>query len=110
MVKAQHQIDLPPVAVEYAAEVRRRLGAHAQSIVLFGSHARGDATPGSDYDFVVVVDAMSRVWREHILDAGVSLLNSRDALCAALLYDRAQWERVSHSPLGWNVAREGVVL
>ena len=110
MVKVQQQIDPPPVAVEYAAEVRRRLGVHAQSIVLFGSHARGDATPGSDYDFVVVVDAMSRAWREHILDAGVSLLNRRDALCAALLYDRAQWERVRRSPLGWNVAREGVAL
>lgn len=27
---------------------------HAEQIVLFGSHARGDADAGSDYDFLVI--------------------------------------------------------
>ena len=28
---------------------------HPQQIILFGSHARGDATPDSDYDLFVIV-------------------------------------------------------
>lgn len=38
------------------AEAARRLGAAAPQarVILFGSHARGDAGPGSDLDFLVV--------------------------------------------------------
>ncbi len=98
------------VAVEYAQEVRARLGRHARHIILFGSQARGDANRGSDYDFIIVVDERSRRVRESIVDAGGTLLNRREALCAALVYDNAEWERVRQSPLGWNAEREGVLL
>jgi len=39
------------------AEVVRRLGEayHPQSIYLFGSRARGDGGPDSDYDLLLVV-------------------------------------------------------
>ena len=38
------------------AEAARRLAAAAPEaqVILFGSHARGDARPGSDVDFLVV--------------------------------------------------------
>ena len=110
MRDAKHRRTPPLAAVEYAAEIRRRLGSHAKRIVLFGSHARGQATSASDYDFVVVVDAPPRSLRDRVLDAGVALLNRREALCAALVYDDSQWEKVRQSPLGWNVEREGMVL
>ena len=110
MVAKKQPLVPPGIAVEYAAEVRRRLGSHAQRNVLFGSHARGEATPASDYDFIVVVDARGPALREQLLEAGVSLLDRREALCAPLLYDAGQWERVRVSPLGWNVEREGVAL
>jgi predicted nucleotidyltransferase len=100
----------PAVAVEYAREVRARLGAHARQIILFGSQARGEAANGSDYDFIIVVDERSRTTRELIHDAGVELLNHRETLCAALVYDRNQWQKVRQSPLGWNVERDGVLL
>jgi hypothetical protein len=101
---------IPPVAKEYADEVRRKLGNRVQRIVLFGSHARGDATEASDYDFAVVVDAATRSGRDAITDAGVRLLNERNVLCAALVYDPEQWARMLQTPLGWNVEREGIPL
>ena len=103
-------IRLPPVALEYAREVRNRLGQHLRQIILFGSQARGEATEGSDYDFLVVVDERTRALRELVLDAGDVLMDKRDALCATLMYDNAEWERVQRSPLGWNVERDGVLL
>lgn len=100
----------PAVAQEYAQELRKRLGSHARQIILFGSQARGDSTTGSDYDFIVVVDERTRALQELVLDAGARMLDEADALCAALVYDEAEWQKARRFPLGWNVEREGVML
>jgi predicted nucleotidyltransferase len=110
MVQKTSEKRVPPVAEEYAREVRRRLNDRVSRIVLFGSHARGEGTLASDYDFLIVADPVDREAREAVVDAGVAVLNSRDALCAPLLYTEEQWEKVRRSPLGWNVEREGVAL
>jgi predicted nucleotidyltransferase len=104
------EVQPPPVAVEYAREVRAKLGLHVRQIILFGSQARGDAREGSDYDFIVVVDKRTRTLRKLISEAGCELLNRTDSLCAALVYDDDQWELVRGSPLGWNAEKEGVLL
>jgi len=100
----------PRVAVEYAQEVRNRLGPHVRQIILFGSQARGDATSRSDYDFVVVLDERTRELRNLVSDAGADMLDRTDELCAALVYDGRQWTNVLESPLGWNIEREGIAL
>ncbi|MFW6158883.1 MAG: nucleotidyltransferase domain-containing protein [Planctomycetota bacterium] len=100
----------PQVAAAYAREVRRRLASHVRRIILFGSHARGDASDASDYDFVVVVDRPDRSLRDAVSAAGARVLDTENALCAALVYGPEQWERVKQSPLGWNVEREGIEL
>ena len=110
MIEKTRKKGVPPVAEDYAREVRRRLNDRVRRIVLFGSHARGEGTTGSDYDFVIVADSVDRDTRDAVVDAGVALLNSRDALCAPLVYTPDQWEKVRLSPLGWNVEREGVAL
>jgi len=71
----------PAVAVEYAQEVRSRLGRHAREIILFGSQARGEATAGSDYDFIVLVDKRTPALRDLVSEAGCELLDRRE-LCA----------------------------
>ena len=109
-MRTTKDITPPPVAVEYAQEVRNRLGPHVQQIILFGSQARGDATARSDYDFVVVLDEFSRELRNLVSDAGADMLGRREELCAALVYDMSQWTRVCRSPLGWNIERDGVQL
>ena len=95
---------------EYARLVRKALGRHVMDIILFGSHARGDAGEGADYDCVVIVDHKTPDVREVVLDADVAMLDRHGSLFAALLYDESQWQRVQQSPLGWNIRREGVRL
>jgi len=109
-MRTSHDITPPPVAVEYAQEVRNRLGPHVQQIILFGSQARGDATTRSDYDFVVVVDSRTPELRNRVSDVGADMLSRREELCASLLYDTTEWEWERRSPLGWNVEREGILL
>lgn len=98
------------IAKEFASRVRKNLGEQTKAVILFGSQARGDATAGSDYDFVVVVDKRTRQVRKLISEVGASLMIERDALCAALVYDAQQWQHLQQSPLGWNIDREGVAL
>ena len=109
-MRTAHDITPPPAAVEYAQEVRNRLGPHLRQVILFGSRARGDATEYSDYDFVVVVDERTRELSATVSGAGADIMDRMDALCAALVYDNVQWGEVLESPLGWNIEREGIVL
>ena len=109
-MRTAQDIQPPPVAAEYARDVRSRLGPHVRQIILFGSQARGDATSRSDYDFVVVLDELTRELRNMVLDSGCGLLEEQGELCAALVYDSQQWADVLESPLGWNIVREGISL
>jgi len=97
------------VAIEFARQVRQRLGPRVRRIVLFGSRARGDARDDSDYD-VVVVDRRSPEVRETLLGIEVDLLERHGSLVACLLRDEREWEASRRMPIGLNVAREGVPL
>ena len=107
---ANHRRRVPRIARRYAQMVRAGLDQQVRSIVLFGSQARGDARPGSDYDFVVVLDRADLEARDKVSAAGATVLAETDRLCSALVYTPAQWNLVQQSPLGWNIAREGIVL
>lgn len=47
------------VAERYAAEVRARFGKRVRRIRLYGSAARGDWTPESDIDVLVLLDEVA---------------------------------------------------
>lgn len=52
----------------YARSLRDRFGSRVAEIVLFGSHARGDATEDSDVDVLVTIDAMTDEERVEVID------------------------------------------
>jgi len=56
------------------------------------------------------LDERTRELRNAVLDAGGSLLEEQGELCATLVYDSDQWEHVRHSPLGWNIERDGIAI
>lgn len=96
------------VVASYAAEVRRRLGANVRSIVLYGSRARGDASPGSDYDMLLVVAERSPEARAVVLDIEREILDHHGELVASLIRSENEWLLAQGYPLALNVAREGI--
>ncbi len=50
----------------FVALVQEAMGDRVISIVLYGSVARGDATPESDMDLLLVVDRAPRIYRERL--------------------------------------------
>lgn len=41
---------------EYLTEIQKIYGSHLKSVILYGSYARGDFTPDSDVDIMILVD------------------------------------------------------
>ncbi|MBK1621009.1 DNA polymerase III subunit beta [Lamprobacter modestohalophilus] len=91
----------------FAREVRRRLGTHLKDLRLFGSRARGDAQPHSDYDMLVIVDRRSPDIRDAILEIEVDLIDRYEALVTSIVRTEDEWKQRQGTPLALNIEREG---
>ena len=86
-------------------------GGHAVAVVLFGSRARGTATPESDWDVCLVAadeDARSETERNQALEADAALWS--DARIQILWKARREFHRVNAGSVEEAIAREGKVL
>lgn len=101
---------LDKIPTEFAEILRKKLKGRLRKAILFGSHARGDFTEGSDYDFLVVVDKREKMVQEVVLDASVEILNKYYALIGYIVCDEKEWERKKRFPIGLNVLKEGIEL
>ena len=82
---------------------------------LYGSSARGEREPGSDWDVLVLTDrVLSRSERDSIDGSVYDLGLERDvsALVSLVFYTREEWTSglVSVSPYHRNVERDAVAL
>ncbi|MCD6325964.1 nucleotidyltransferase domain-containing protein [bacterium] len=50
---------------DFQAAIRVRLGNRLKKMILFGSRARGDNDPDSDYDIPVVLDEVTTEGQPH---------------------------------------------
>jgi len=98
------------VAAQFSLSIREKLGSHLKSLILFGSRARGDARPSSDYDFLILVDEKSNDIVRLIRQTEVELIDSDGALSGSLIYSEEEWKKRKNLPLGINVDREGIAL
>jgi predicted nucleotidyltransferase len=79
-----------------------------ERIILFGSHARGDADEHSDYD-IVVIKRTQRSFLERLQDM-VPFLVAFDRPAEILVYTPDEFEQMSERGLGWIVRKEGIIL
>lgn len=98
------------ISLEFANNVRKKLGNSVKQIILFGSRARGDFCEGSDYDILIVLDKREKDFQEMILDESVEIMNKYYALIGCIVCDEKEWERKKRFPLGLNILKEGFEL
>jgi predicted nucleotidyltransferase len=98
------------VAAQFSVNIKKKLGSHLKSLILFGSRARGDAGPSSDYDFLILVDERSSAIVRLIRQTEVELIDSSGALSGSLICSEEEWKKRKNLPIGINVDREGIVL
>ena len=94
--------------LEFRAGIRSVLGDRLREIWLFGSRARGDNRPDSDYDFLVVAEGDRTELRKIVADQENEIMLRLGAICASVVYTPGLWERTLNTPFGMNVRREGI--
>jgi uncharacterized protein len=99
-----------PVLRRFRQAVVAAYGDRLDRIVLFGSRARGDARPDSDYDIAVFLcdlpDRMQAMNR--LADIGTDLLYESGHVIHAMPYRADSYGE--RSPLMGEIRREGVEL
>lgn len=105
------QAQKDPVIQEFLrkiADVRPRIG----QIVLFGSRARGDDKPWSDYDMLLIVDQRDPSLVNRIYDRVVEIQADTGCDLSLKIIAAAEWDRRRRlgSRFVANVLKEGIVL
>ena len=100
-----------PILIKFRDALRDIYGDRIERIVLFGSRARGDARPDSDYDVAVFLNKMESRWDESMRMAGIKLriLEEDDAFISVIPYQAGAWR--DHSSMFMHeVRKDGVDL
>lgn len=84
-------------------------------IILYGSHARGDPGPDSDWDFLVLLDgSVDRARMAHIRDALFELELALDdcPVLSSVVRGKDEWDSplLRATPFHQGVEREGIEL
>lgn len=90
--------------------LKEQLGSDLKQLILFGSRARGDNAPDSDYDCLAVVTEVSAVTLEVLDQVGGELLFSHDVVFSIVPISEARYGAEKYHPLLMNIAQEGVIL
>jgi len=82
-------------------------------IILYGSHARGDASPVSDWDFLILVDnPLDRKLITKLKDCLYDLELEMDVVLSSIVRTREEWRSPKYSVLPFKhmVEQEGISL
>ncbi|MEZ0609628.1 nucleotidyltransferase domain-containing protein [Fibrella sp. WM1] len=75
---------------------------------LFGSQARGDARPDSDWDFLMLTDLpVDRRFKRQVRDQVFYLGMETGETISTTIQNRADWQRLSATHLYQNIKLEG---
>lgn len=100
-----------PILARFRQAVADIYGDRLERVVLFGSRARGDAEPDSDYDIAVFLRDMPDRLAEmnRLADLGTTILDETGGFVHALPYG-AGFYNDAHMPLMHEIRTEGIEL
>jgi len=102
-----------PILAKFRATLTEMYGDRLERVVLFGSRARGNAQPDSDYDVAIFLNGMngpSDRWAElhKLADLRVKFIDETGAFFDAKPYPAGAYR--DPSPLMHEIRREGLDL
>jgi predicted nucleotidyltransferase len=104
------KVTTDPVLKQFSTALDEMYGVRLERVVLFGSRARCDARPDSDYDIAVFLNDYTDRWAEadRIADLTMTILEETGAFIHAMPYRASQYNE--RSPLMHEIRREGLEL
>ena len=105
------EFDLHPAVLRFRDAVRNQFGDRLELIVLYGSRARGDHRPDSDYDIAIFVRDLDNLFTEYAPLAAIAgqALAQDDIEINAQLHPADAWQ-TSTAPLLRHIRQEGLAL
>lgn len=107
----KHEV-LKRILARVADSATKAFGSKLNKIFLYGSCARGDDTPESDVDIMIVLDCdfkEVRGFRDKAAEISSNIGLSDDVVLSILLRDRQHFEKnIDFLPFYKNIVREGV--
>jgi predicted nucleotidyltransferase len=100
----------PTVLTKFRTALNELYGDRIERVVLFGSQARGNARPDSDYDVAVFLKDLDDRWVEldRLANLRVSFLDETGAFFDAKPYPVTAYRE--RSPIMHEIRREGIDL
>jgi predicted nucleotidyltransferase len=97
---------------EYLNLLRGKYGDAIQSVVLFGSAARGEMQKESDADVLIVVFGANARTRDAISMAAYEIMVKNDVVLSPIVMDAAVfgWYRSNGDPFYKNIRKDGVEI
>jgi len=105
------QKDIKPILREVKETLKEIYGRRLKGIILYGSHARGDAAEGSDIDLIILLDKVKNPLNERnkFFDRIWELDLKYDAVISVIPFDERVY-RQRNLPLILNAKKEGVYV
>jgi uncharacterized protein len=99
-----------PVLIRFRRALDEMYGNQLERVVLFGSRARGDARPDSDYDVAVFLKALPDRWAEldRLARLRVEMIDETGAFFDAKPYPVAALQE--RTPLMHEIRQDGLDL
>lgn len=99
-----------PVLVRFRRTLSDMYGERLERVVLFGSRARGDALPESDYDVAVFLHDMKDRWAEmnRLADLGTAFIDETGEFVHAMPHHAGAYNE--RTPLMLTIRRDGIDL
>ena len=93
---------------EFGKELRKRFGGRVESVIFFGSYARGEGREESDIDVLVIGDLKL----DEAIDVAYPIFLKYGIYISPVVMKREHFEMLKSEKTGFveNVLREGVVL
>lgn len=99
-----------PVLREFLSQVRAVLGEDPLEVLLFGSRARGDHDPMSDYDLIMVYRSVTPEMKAEVRRVEARIGTERGTMISYLLIAAPDLPRMENEPFVINARREGIRL
>ena len=99
---------MDPRLKEIANLLRAQFGIHLKRVLFFGSRARGDASPESDFDCLLIFDNVTPEIKRQLEELSSKWLLDKGLVFAWVAVSEADLERLRYEPFLRNAQREGI--
>ena len=99
-----------PILQQFRAALTELYGDRIERVVLYGSRARGDAKPDSDYDVALFLKDLTDAWQEidRLAELQVDLLDATGADVHTMPFAAGSW--ATRTPLMYEIRKDGLDL